>query len=120
MRLIHSIHTALCCLAIGLSSLSIAAESSEQRYPQLRESLKRGRDIVEKLSALTPKQIHEFNATAYRDEMVEFVGGGAPPGATNDLLIDGGYYLRVVNSQNKDLRPHSVLWEVHVRGKILQ
>jgi hypothetical protein len=51
---------------------------------------------------------------------VAFVGGGAPPGGTNDLITEGGFYLRVVNKQGKDLRPHSVWWEVMVCGEILQ
>ena len=118
MRL--TILTPICIIGIALLSLSPAAETSDQRYPTLRAGLKRGQEIVGKLSALSSKQVDDFDVTAFRDEIVEFVGGGAPPGATNDLLIEGGYYLRVVTPQNKDLRPHSVLWEVHVKGKILQ
>jgi len=119
MRSIHTIPVAVLAIGIALSSLSSAADTSDQRYPNLRERLKRGQEIVGKLSALSSKQIDAFDVTSFRDEIVEFVGVGAPPGATNDLLIQGEYYLRVVNPQNKDLRPHSVGWEVHVRGKIL-
>jgi hypothetical protein len=119
MHLTQTIHAAFVAAGIIFFSLSLAAETSAQRYPHLRERLKRGQEIVGTLSALNPKQADEFDVTSFGKEIVEFVGGGAPPGATNDLLIEGGYYLRVVNPQNKDLRPHSVLWEVHVRGKIL-
>jgi hypothetical protein len=36
------------------------------------------------------------------------------------LVTEHGFYLRVVNKEGKDLRPHSVWWEVLVCGKILQ
>jgi len=53
----------------------------------------------------------------YRGERVAFAGGAA--GALNDLITENGIFLRVVNPEGKDLRPHSVLWEVMICGKIL-
>jgi hypothetical protein len=84
------------------------------------ENYKRGDEILNKLTSLTPEEQKRFDVASYRNETVAFVGGGAPPGATNDLMTKYGFYLRVVNSESKDLRPHSVWWEVIVRGKIMQ
>lgn len=120
MRLTHVTLGAICILWIVLPSVSLAAETSDQRYPHLRTRLKRGQEIVAKISALSSKQIEAFNVATFRDEVVEFVGGGAIPGATNDLQIEGDYYIRVVTSPGKDLRPQATTWEVHVKGKILQ
>ncbi len=53
-----------------------------------------------------------------RDEMVAFVGSAAPTGGTNDLFAHEGCYLRVINPEGKDLRPHAVYWTVIVRGKV--
>ena len=103
-----------------LSSVSTAAEALDERYPSLRQHLKRGREIVAKVSALSAKQIEAFDVATFRDEIVEFAGGGAIPGATNDLQINEGYYIRVVTPQDKDLRPKATAWAVHVKGRILQ
>jgi hypothetical protein len=84
------------------------------------KNYRRGIEIVQKLSALSPEQRKNFDASTYRYERVAFVGGGAPPGVTNDVLTPEGYYLRVVTKSGKDLRPQNVWWEVLVCGKVLQ
>jgi hypothetical protein len=81
---------------------------------------KRGTDIIQKLSALGPESRTKTDVAAYRGERLAFVGAGAPPGATNDLITQGGFYLRVVTRSGKDLRPRSVWWEVLVCGEVLQ
>jgi hypothetical protein len=78
-----------------------------------------GQRILKELSVKVNEK-KEIAITAYRGEKVSFVGGGAPPGATNDLLIHKDFYLRVVVPDGKDLRPHSAWWEVLIRGEILQ
>ena len=83
-------------------------------------NLSRGKEIVQELAALSPEGLEKVDITAYRGERVAFVGGGAPPGGSNDLVTEHGFYLRVVNKSGKDLRPHSVWWEVMICGKILQ
>jgi hypothetical protein len=80
----------------------------------------RGKKILQTLASITQEERQKLAVTAYRGESVAFVGAGAPPGATNDLLIGGGYYLRVVTGKGKDLRPRATKWEILVRGKILQ
>jgi len=79
----------------------------------------RGRALVRTLSALHSDNSRKFDPTDFVDHLVAFVGVGAEPGATNDLFIQGGYYLRVANPKNLDLRPHDIGWEVIIRGKIL-
>jgi hypothetical protein len=80
----------------------------------------RGREIVNKLASLSPDELEKLDITAYRGERVAFGGVGAPPGGSNDLVTENGFYLRVLNRSGKDLRPKSVWWEVMVCGKILQ
>jgi len=99
---------------------STPPQETPEHYPGMRDELKRGREIIRELSALPPEQTEKYDVTAFRDAVVTFIGGTAPPAATNDLLIEGGYYLRVVNPRQKDLRPHAVAWEVVVKGKIMQ
>jgi hypothetical protein len=81
---------------------------------------KRGEEIVQALRSLDAEQRATFDTTTYRDEEVAFIGVAAPPGGTNDLLTMGGFYLRVVNKEGKDLRPHAVWWEVMIRGTIME
>lgn len=84
------------------------------------ENYKRGQEILHELSALGPKEKRKLPPTSYRDERVAFVGDAAPPGGTNDLVTDRGFYLRVVNKDGKDLRPHGITWIVVVCGKVWQ
>ncbi len=81
---------------------------------------KRGATIIDELSTVRPDGARKLDITAYRGERVAYVGGGAPPGSSNDLIMDNGFYLRIVNTQGKDLRPRSVLWEILVCGEVLQ
>ena len=96
------------------------------RYAKLLEShgwlenYKRGAKILQELSALDPNGREKLGIAAYRRERVAFVGGGAPPGGTNDVITESGFYLRVVNKKGVDLRPQSTLWEVLVCGEIWQ
>ena len=83
-----------------------------------KSELERGHHIVESLAALSGKE-KNIEFTGYRGERVAFVGGGAP-GGMNDLLIEGGFYLRVVNPHGKDLRPQAVWWNAIVCGTIIQ
>ena len=80
----------------------------------------RGQEVLRGMEALRPDQRGEHDITAFRGERIAFLAGPAPAGGTNDLIIRGGYYLRIVNPANKDLRPHAVYWIVMVRGKIQQ
>lgn len=84
------------------------------------DNYRRGKEIIHKLSSLSRDDARKFDVTAYRGERVAFIGGGAPPGATNDLITNDGFYLRVVNPGNKDLRPHSVWFGAIICGQILQ
>ena len=83
-----------------------------------KAELERGHEIVKSLSALGVK-LKNLEFTGYRDERVAFIGGGTP-GGMNDLLIEGGFYLRVVNPRGKDLRPEAVWWNAIVCGSIIQ
>lgn len=82
------------------------------------ENLKRGKTIMQELSS--PDKKKKFNVDAFRGEKVAFVAGTAPPGATNDLVTNDGFYLRIVNDNGKDWRPNSVSWGVIVYGEISQ
>lgn len=83
-----------------------------------KTNLERGGEILKVLTALSAGEAKRLNIAAYGDERVAFSGGTAPPGGTNDLVTEKGYYLRVVNPAGKDLRPHAVWWPVIVCGKI--
>jgi hypothetical protein len=88
-----------------------------------REEYNKGKQLIRELKSLSTEQIKEYGVKAHRDEKLSFVGSGAPPGGTNDLILEGGYYLRVVNPEGeeaKDLRPHAAMWEVMLRGTVLQ
>lgn len=97
----------------------IESEETAKSYGWLPE-LRRGKEIVQKLSGMNFKELREIDLTAYRGEKVAFIAGTAPPGGTNDLVTEDGFYLRIVNPQGKDLRPRAVWWEVIICGKILQ
>jgi len=79
---------------------------------------KRGKEIISSLSHLSAEELKKIDIARYCGENVAFVGRGA--GATNDLVTEEGFYLRVVNPKGKDLRPHSVSWGVLVHGRVLQ
>ena len=84
------------------------------------ENYKRGKEIIQQLSDLGPDGHKTTDITAYRRERVAFVGCGAPPGGTIDLVTASGFYLRVVNKAGRDLRPQSVWWEVLICGEVWQ
>ena len=110
------------CSAIAQAPATNTAsqhESIAKRHGWLA-NLKRGHEIVQKLASLSPGELEKVKISAYREERVAFVGVGAPPGGTNDLVTESDFYLRVVNPSGKDLRPQSVWWEVMICGKILQ
>jgi len=127
-----------CQVGIGVFVFTVVApffaclagdrEDIDRRYKQYRpfaegkgwlDSYKRGHEILLELSRLSPEQHEKVDIAKYRGERIAVVGGSAPPGATNDLVTDGGFYLRVVNPKGKDLRPPSP-GSVLIRGTILQ
>ncbi len=80
----------------------------------------RGREIIHELSAVSPERREKLWTDKYRGEKVAFVGATAPPG-TEDLLTEGGFYLRVLYPEGKEPAPRSYAWhEVMVRGTILR
>jgi len=83
------------------------------------KSFNNGQRILKEISAMHQAK-KKIDIAEYRGEKVSFIGGGAPPGVTNDLLIEQGYYVRIVTPDGKDLRPHSAWWEVLIQGEILQ
>ncbi len=113
-------------VAAFLPCLAGDREDAEKVYRQYAEgkgwldNYNKGKEILLKLSHLGPEQQKKYDIAAYRGEQVVFVGGSAPPGATNDLVTEGGFYLRVVNPGGRDLRPPSAAWTVLVRGEVLQ
>ncbi len=103
-------------------------EDMEKSYKEYRQvakgkgwlaSYNRGHEILSELLRLSPEQQKKMDIAAYRGERIAVVGGSAPPGATNDLVTDGGFYLRVVNPKGKDLHPPSP-GNVMIRGTIMQ
>jgi len=102
-----------------------AGQKQDAAYASIAKShgweteYKRGAEILRSLTDAA-KANRKVEIEAFRGEKVAFIGGGAPPGGSNDLLTSGGFYLRVINPQHKDLRPHSACWEVMVRGEVRQ
>ena len=76
--------------------------------------------MITELSGLSSEEIAEYDVAAFRGQKVAFYAGAARPGGTNDLVTELGFYIRVVNPQNADLRPHSVVWAVLVVGEVQQ
>jgi hypothetical protein len=96
-----------------------AYEGFAKRFGWLT-NFNRGQAILREIVS-TAGKAKSFDVTAYRGENVAFTGAGAPPGGTDDLITDAGFYLRVINPAGKDLRPKNVMWaEVMICGKILQ
>jgi hypothetical protein len=116
----------LACVVGCGSTARVETAQEPNPYAELLEkegwqkSYKRGAEILQELSALSPERRKKLDTAAYRGERVTFVGGGAPPGGTNDLITEAGFYLRVVNNQGKDLRPQAAWWAVLLCGEILQ
>jgi hypothetical protein len=79
------------------------------------ESFHDGLVILRELS-----ESDKVDIKAYRGKRISLLGSAAIPGGTNDLQTDGGYYIRVVNKGNKDLRPHSTFWTVFITGTVSQ
>jgi hypothetical protein len=109
-----------------LSCLAGDSEDTEEFYGQCAKDMgwldnyTRGKEILLELSRLSPEQQKNADIAAYRGEQVAFAGGSALSGPTNDLVTQRGFYLRVVTPHGRDLRPHSVMWTVLVRGKVLR
>jgi hypothetical protein len=55
---------------------------------------------------------------AYVGRQVVFLGGGAPPGATADLLIADDVRLEVTIKPPREVRPMAVMWEACVLGTV--
>jgi hypothetical protein len=84
------------------------------------ENYQKGKEVLQKLSELGRDVENKRDMAAYRGEKLAFVGIPAPPGGTDDLITDGGFYLRVLSKDGKDLHPRAKLWEVIVCGTVLQ
>jgi hypothetical protein len=97
----------------------VRADTAYRQSPDSQAEMKRGREILRKIASLNKKAIARFNPTNYQNEIVSFTGISTPPEACHDLLIENGFYLRIVNPEHKDLRPQAIRWEVWVRGKVL-
>jgi hypothetical protein len=85
-------------------------------------NLRRGREIIRELTASSPERLDKVPFSAYRGERVALVGRAVLTtlAHASDFGTEGGFYVRVVNLECKDLRPHGIMWEVMVCGKILQ
>jgi hypothetical protein len=115
------VFTSACCSVAQTSQTNSAGvyEAFAKEFGWLT-SFNHGMAILHEIASATAKE-KKFDVDAFRGEKVAFRGVTAPPGSTNDLIGDGGFYLRVVNPQGKDLRPKNVKWaEVMICGKILQ
>jgi hypothetical protein len=55
---------------------------------------------------------------AYVGRQVAFLGGGAPPGGTADLLIGDDVRLEVTIKPLQDVCPMAVMWEACVLGTV--
>jgi hypothetical protein len=129
MRLLHlyivMVLMGLCCASCRTTHTTPLEEAKdvEEELAKTRgwfANLRLGREIVQELTKLSPEKLARVKVSAYRGERVAFMGVAALPGASNDLFIRNGYYLRVLNPAGKDLRPRSVWWEVMVCGRVLQ
>jgi len=102
------------------------AEDADHRHLALAEvwgwksEYTRGQAMICTMEGLRPEEREHYDITAFRGESVAFFGWIAPSGGTNDLLTRNGYLLRIVNVDNKDLRPQAAWWTVMVRGKVQQ
>jgi len=115
----------LCVMLLGCIHTQEPEEFDPETYAGTAKSLgwatehRRGAEILRAVAeAAAPHR--KLDIAAYRGEKVAFLGGTAPPGGSSDLLTWDGFYLRVVNPENRDLRPQAVAWEAMVRGVILQ
>jgi hypothetical protein len=111
--------TALACSHAFAQKEQPKIEGMNERIAEQQgwlDNYRRGKEIIHKLSSLSRDDTRKFDVTAYRGERVAFIGGGA----TNDLITNDGFYLRIVNPSNKDLRPHSVSFGAIICEKILQ
>ena len=80
----------------------------------------RGREIIHELSGVSPEHRQKPWSDKYRGETVAFAGATAPAGG-EDLLTDGGFYLRVLYPKGKEPGPRGYIWhEMMVRGTILR
>jgi hypothetical protein len=80
----------------------------------------RGREIIRELSAVSPERREKPWTDKYRGEKVAFAGATAPPG-TEDLLTEGGFYLRVLYPKGKEAASRNYFWhEIMVNGTILR
>jgi hypothetical protein len=80
----------------------------------------RGREIIRELSAVSPERREKPWTDAYRGEKVVFTGATAPSG-NDDLLTEGGFYLRVLYPKGKKPAPRTYIWhESMVHGTILR
>lgn len=80
----------------------------------------RGQKIMSDVAHLSPNQLRDPDNLAYRDMVIAVEGSVVPPGGTNDLVTENGFYVRVVSPKGEDLRPNSVWWTAMIRGRVLQ
>lgn len=103
----------------GEANKQIPGERAARELGWLSD-LRRGAAVVAKLSDVKQNDSGKVNVSAYRGSTVALVGSCAPPGATNDLITEDGFYLRIVTVKTRDLRPHATWWKVMVRGRIME
>ena len=117
-------------LLVLLTACSVVSPSSSPKINDCYEEIAaargwltnytRGREIIRELSRVSPERREKPWTDKYRGETVAFAGATAPPG-TEDLLTEGGFYLRVLYPKGKEPGPRGYIWhEIMVRGTILR
>jgi len=126
-KLSSSLAAAILAFLVGWS---VEAQDSSMKTNDIYKSIAvergwvtnytRGREIIRELAAVSPEHREKPWTDKYRGEKVAFPGATAPPG-TEDLLIEGGFYLRVLYAEGKRPAPRHYIWyEIMVRGTILR
>jgi hypothetical protein len=78
----------------------------------------RGLEIIRQVAALSPEQQEKLKGHVYRGEKVAFAGVGGPA-ASEDLMTEKHFYIRVVYPEGKKPPPRTTKWwESLVRGTI--
>lgn len=116
-------------LSYSVADSDEATAANHERQKKMREiatrmgwqeEFDRGQNIIKEITTRKAEG-GGFAIAAFRGETISLIGGIASPGATNDLVLENGFYLRVLVSGRKDLRPKKAAWwVVCLRGKILQ
>jgi len=117
----------------AIVTASVTQKSPEEEHAEIAEqkgwleNYQRGNELLRKLLLLTREEQQKLDNAAHRGEKVAFVGTTAPPGGTDDLMTERGFYLRIVNPEGKDLAPPNLceafvcgeVWQVYPENKIV-